>query len=127
MRKAIASVLCVAAIATACTAQPTPAVWLNASFDELRTAFGDPTGVFINPTGNRVYAFSLPRREDIAHNDETPLVYGNAELILQGVDCIVTFELAQAYVSRWNWNETGCAKLQLPLPYETGAIGPGRR
>ena len=122
--KACVSTLAATLLLGGCAARHTPGVWLNASFEELQAAFGDPGGVFINPAGNRVYAFALSTDVPEAPESGTPLVYGDAELLMEDVACVVTFELQQTQVTRWDWNEESCRSMRLPLPYETGAMGP---
>lgn len=104
-----------------CTGQHTPAVWVGAEFDRLRSAFGEPAGILINERSNRTYAFRYsadPSADAIASNDMTPLAYGDATLPLNDADCVILFELAGPAVVSWDWQGQGCGKRAIPLPYQ---------
>ena len=105
----------------ACTSQHTPAVWVGAEFERLRSAFGEPAGILINERSNRTYAFRYsadPNADAIASTDMTPLAYGDATLPLNDADCVILFELAGPAVVSWDWQGQGCGKRSIPLPYQ---------
>ena len=107
-----------ALLLSGCVSPHTPSVWIGSTFDEINTAFGQPSGVLINSEYNRVYAFELPRSQQPV-GEPTPLVYGgDAELRLPGGGCVVLFEFHNETASRWQWEDAACAKESLPLPYQ---------